>query len=61
MKADLWQRRLWMLTFATLLVRFLLAAFTPLYADEAYYRCWSLDLKSFYFDHPPMEIGRAHV
>ncbi len=54
MQADVWLRRLWILTFATLLVRFALAALIPLYADEAYYRCWSLDLKSFYFDHPPM-------
>ena len=36
-----------------LLVRILIAAFTPLLPDEAYYWEWSRHLAAGYFDHPP--------
>jgi len=36
------------------LIRLLLAAFTPLTEDEAYYRLWSQHLAFGYYDHPPM-------
>lgn len=40
------------------LIRLVLAAFLPLYPDEAYYWEWSRRLASGYFDHPP---GIAYV
>lgn len=39
---------------ATLAIRLVVAAVTPLTEDEAYYRLWSLRPAFGYFDHPPM-------
>jgi 4-amino-4-deoxy-L-arabinose transferase-like glycosyltransferase len=36
------------------LLRLVLAAFLPLFPDEAYYWVWSRNLAAGYFDHPPM-------
>ena len=38
---------------ASLIVRLIIAAFTPLLPDEAYYWEWSRHLAAGYFDHPP--------
>lgn len=38
----------------TLFCKFLLAHFTPVFGDEAYYYIWSRHLQLSYFDHPPM-------
>src|SRR4029079_13540323 len=39
---------------ASILVRGVVAAFTPLSYDEAYYWLWSKHLAGGYYDHPPM-------
>ena len=39
---------------ALILLRLIVAAFTPLAFDEAYYWTWSKHLAGGYFDHPPM-------
>ncbi len=39
---------------ALLLVRLVVAAFTGLTDDEAYYRLWSMTLQAGYYDHAPM-------
>ena len=39
---------------ALTLVRFFVAATTPLAPDEAYYWTWSKALAGGYLDHPPM-------
>lgn len=38
----------------SLIAKILLAAFTPVFGDEAYYYIWSLHPQLSYFDHPPM-------
>lgn len=47
-----WRQALWIIAAATL-VRIVLAASVPLFADEAYYWEWSRRLAGGYFDHPP--------
>ena len=37
-----------------ILVRAMVAGFTPLSYDEAYYWLWSKHLASGYYDHPPL-------
>ncbi|RME16471.1 MAG: hypothetical protein D6797_04435, partial [Bdellovibrio sp.] len=37
----------------SLLIKFVLALFLPLFPDEAYYWVWSHHLQLSYFDHPP--------
>src|ERR1700746_761598 len=39
---------------ALLVLRLLVAAWTPLTFDEAYYWTWSKHLAGGYYDHPPM-------
>jgi 4-amino-4-deoxy-L-arabinose transferase-like glycosyltransferase len=48
-----WRHALWILLASTVL-RLLLAALVPLFADEAYYWEWSRRLAAGYFDHPPV-------
>lgn len=43
----------WILLLLLTSVRLLVAAFTPLAADEAYYWVWSRALQPGYLDHPP--------
>ncbi len=42
------------LFWSSLLIKLVLAAFIPIFADEAYYWVWSHHLQLSYFDHPPM-------
>ena len=48
-----WRQAVWLLAAATAL-RLLLAAWLPLFPDEAYYWDWSRRLAGGYFDHPPL-------
>lgn len=48
-----WRQAVWLLVAATAL-RLVLAAWLPLFPDEAYYWDWSRRLAGGYFDHPPM-------
>ncbi len=48
-----WRQALWILLAGTV-IRLLLGAVIPLYADEAYYWEWSRRLAPGYFDHPPV-------
>lgn len=53
MTSDLARRTAWIIG-ALILLRLIVAAFTPLAFDEAYYWTWSKRLAGGYFDHPPM-------
>ncbi|RTL51118.1 MAG: glycosyltransferase family 39 protein [Bradyrhizobiaceae bacterium] len=53
MTTDLARRTAWIVG-ALVLVRLIVAAFTPLAFDEAYYWTWSKHLQGGYYDHPPM-------
>lgn len=44
---------IYLLLFISVLVKVLLAAFTPVFGDETYYHLWSTHLQLSYFDHPP--------
>jgi len=45
---------LWALILGVTTLRLLLAAFVPLFPQEAYYWTWSRQLDWSYFDHPPL-------
>lgn len=47
------QRWLWAGLGVLTLIRFAVAALTPLAPDEAYYWIWAQDLQAGYLDHPP--------
>ncbi|HEY0236501.1 MAG TPA: glycosyltransferase family 39 protein [Afipia sp.] len=53
MTSDLARRTAWIVG-ALVLLRLVVAAFTPLTFDEAYYWTWSKRLAGGYFDHAPM-------
>lgn len=48
---DFYARRFWWIT---LVLKLMLAATIPLFADEAYYWVWGQNPDWSYFDHPPM-------
>ncbi len=53
MTSSLARRTAWIVG-GLVLLRLIVAAFTPLAFDEAYYWTWSKRLAGGYFDHPPM-------
>jgi 4-amino-4-deoxy-L-arabinose transferase-like glycosyltransferase len=48
------QLRIHLFLFLFLTLKLILAAFFPVFGDEAYYYIWSLHPQLSYFDHPPM-------
>ncbi len=53
MTSNLVKRTAWIVC-ALVLLRLIVAAFTPLAFDEAYYWTWSKRLAGGYLDHSPM-------